>query len=289
MSEVTTGCLRAEERQRIACEAALGVAAALGLRAQRPVILKDWNNTIVRLAPSAIVAKVGTSHFRDTRLESLEREVAVSAHLAARGAPVIRPAARVAPGPHHWQGLTLTLWEYVEAMPGAEPVPAEMAAAIQAVHKALSDFGGSLPYFASGLDDARTLLQPHRSPSLEAADRQFLLSVVSELEAALAPLTATCRPLHGSPHGANWLLSRRGPMLLDFETACLGPVEWDLAALDDVALGFFPDADDEMISILRRMRSVCVASKCSVAPERAPQLLEAADVHLKLLRGQRPE
>jgi thiamine kinase-like enzyme len=85
-----------------------------------------------------------------------------------------------------------------------------------------------------------TLLQPHRSPSLEAADRQFLLSVVSELEATLAPLTTARRPLHGSPHGANRLLSTRGPMLLDFETACLGPVEWDLAALADKALGSSP-------------------------------------------------
>jgi hypothetical protein len=289
MSEVTTRWLRAEERQRLACEAALSVAAALGLKAHRPVILEDWNNTIVRLAPSSIVAKVGTSHFRDARVESLEREVAVGAHLAARGAPVTRPAAGVPPGPHHWQGLTLTLWEYVEPIPGAELVPAEMAAAMQAVHEALSDFDGSLPYFALELDDTRTLLQPHRSPSLEAADRQFLLSGVSELEAALAPLTTARRPLHGSPHGANWLLSTRGPMLLDFETACLGPVEWDLAALGDKALGFFPDADDELISILRRMRSVCVAAKCSVAPERAPQLREAAHVHLRLLRGQRLE
>jgi hypothetical protein len=36
-------------------------------------------------------------------------------------------------------------------------------------------------------------------------------------------------------------------VLLDFETACLGPIEWDLAALGDDALAFFPDADREVI------------------------------------------
>jgi aminoglycoside/choline kinase family phosphotransferase len=75
-------------------------------------------------------------------------------------------------------------------------------------------------------------------------------------------------------------------LLLDFETACVGPIEWDLAALGDDVLAFFPDADRDLISIMRRMRSVCVAAKCWVAPERAPELREAAHVHLKLLRNQ---
>ena len=93
-------------------------------------------------------------------------------------------------------------------------------------------------------------------------------------------------PLHGSPHAANWLLSADGPLLLDFETACLGPVEWDLSALGDDVLACFADVDRDLIAILRRMRSVCVAAKCWVAPDRAPQLREAGLVHLKLLRGQ---
>jgi hypothetical protein len=40
---------------------------------------------------------------------------------------------------------------------------------------------------------------------------------------------------------------------------------------------------------MRRMRSVCVAAKCWVAPERAPEVREAAHVHLKLLRGEEPD
>ena len=48
----------------------------------RTQILKDSNNTIVHLQPAPIVAKVGTSHFRDAGLESLERELTVARHLA---------------------------------------------------------------------------------------------------------------------------------------------------------------------------------------------------------------
>lgn len=286
MSHATAARWRAEERRRRAGEAAVAVASRLGVHVQRTVILEDWNNTIVRLAPVPIVAKVGTSHFRDARLESLERELVVAAYLAARGAPVVRPARQVLPGPHHWHGLTLTLWEHVEPIPGAELAPAATAAALKMVHEGLSDFDGSLPFFALELDDVRRLLQPARSPSLRDVDRRFLLRVVDELQVALATLANGCQPLHGSPHRANWLISADGPLLLDFETACIGPVEWDLAALDDEQLPFFPNAHCDLICTLRRMRSVCVAAKCSVAPERALQLREAARVHLKLLRGQ---
>ena len=60
-------------RGQRATEAALRVATGLGLGVRQAVILNDWNDTIVRLAPSPIVAKGKTGHFRDARLESLKR------------------------------------------------------------------------------------------------------------------------------------------------------------------------------------------------------------------------
>jgi hypothetical protein len=275
----------AGRRRRRACQAALEVADGLGIAAQHAVVLRDWNNTIIRLAPAPVIAKVRTSHFRDAGLESLERELSVATHLANCEAPVIPPTRQVPPGPHRCQGLMLTLWRYVEPIPRAAG-PAETATAINSVHEALADFNGPLPDFRVELDDARGFLQPHRSPTLEPADRWFLVGVIDELQAALANLDAACHPLHGSPHQANWLSSADGPLLHDFETACCGPVEWDLAALDDDVVDFFPDTNRELIAAMRRMRSVCVAAKCWIAPERAPELREAAHVHLKLLRGQ---
>lgn len=273
-------------RGQRATAAALRVAASLGLGGVRQaVILTDWNNTIVWLAPSPIVAKVGTSHFADARLESLERELAVAAHLAARGAPVVSPARDLPPGPHRWHELTVTLWQHVEPAPGAPPRSAAIAAALKSVHEALTDFAGPLPRFTLELDDARRLLQPHRSPALNPDDRHFLLGLVRELEAVVPADGAAVQPLHGSPHPANWISSADGPLLLDFETACVGPIEWDLAVLGDDVLACWPDADRHLIATLGRMRSVCVAAKCWVSPDRAPEVREAAHVHLELLRG----
>jgi hypothetical protein len=255
------------------------------VRAERAVVLTDWNNTIVRLLPSAIVAKVGTGHFGDSALECLERELEVASHLAGRAAPVISPTRDVAAGPHHLRGLTVTLWQYERPVAGAPLVPSQMASALATVHRALAEYDAAMPDFRLELDDARRCLDPERSVALSPADRRFLLGVVSEVEMALAELGGSWRALHGSPHGANWLVSAKGPLLLDFETACWGPVEWDLSALPDGALAFFPAADRELVATMRRMRSVCVAAKCWVAPERAPELREAARVHLNLLRG----
>ncbi|MGH2913546.1 MAG: phosphotransferase family protein [Solirubrobacteraceae bacterium] len=262
------------------------MASELGVAAARPVIVQDWNNTIVRLGHTGLVAKVGTSHFRDAVLESLERELAVSAYLADRAAPVVGPAEGVPAGPYASHGLTVTLWRYVRSLPGAEFEPAAAAAALTVVHERLIGFTGRLPVFTVELDDAERLLRPDRSPALAIADRTFLLGVVGELRESLTGPATAYRPLHGSPHAANWLLSAGGPLLLDFETACLGPVEWDLSALGDDVLALFPDVDLGLIENMRRMRSVCGAAMCWVAPDRSREVGEAAVVHLKLLRGQ---
>lgn len=197
-----------------------------------------------------------------------------------------RRAGSVSSGPHRWEGLTVTLWEHAHEIPDAALAPADIASALKHVHIALTDYVGALPSFSVALDDARALLAPARSPALNPADRRFLLNAPSEFQTTAATPTVSRSRLHGSPHQANWLASADGPLLLDFETACHGPVEWDLAALDDDVAEFFPHANQALIASLRRLRSACVAAKCWVAPERAPEVGEAAQVHLKLLRCQ---
>jgi hypothetical protein len=266
-------------RARGAIDAAVGVARACGLAADRARVLSDANNTLVHLAPAGVVAKVGTSAFRDVQVESLERELAVAAFLAAREAPVIAPATPVA---HRWGDLTVTLWQYAEPVPGE---PLDPAAGLRAVHDALAGLPDELPWFALELDDALRLLEPDRSPKLAAGDRAFLRGVVGELRATVRAWRGPAQPLHGSPHEGNWLRTARGWRLLDFETACRGPLEWDLTAVGDDAVARFPDVDRELLQVLRRMRSACVAAKCWVDPARAPAVREAAHVHLALLRG----
>jgi hypothetical protein len=144
----------------------VSVARAVGVVAERPVILADSNNTIVWLAPAPIVAKVGASRFRDAELESLTRELAVAAHLSRHGAPIVAPAGGLPAGPHRWRELTLTLGQYVEPIGEVVLEPAEAVAVLSAVHDALAAFPGPLPPFDLELADARRPLLPLRSSSL---------------------------------------------------------------------------------------------------------------------------
>ena len=121
---------------------------------------------------------------------------------------------------------------------------------------------------------------------LAEVDRRLLLDVIDDVDAAISTLIAVNRPVHGSPHDGNWLPTAQGPLLFDFESACRAPLEWDLAALDDQVVKFFAPVDYRSLILMRRMRSACVASKCWVEPNRAPEVFEAARVHLRLLRGE---
>ena len=112
------------------------------------------------------------------------------------------------------------------------------------------------------------------------------MDIYEEVKPAVSELRADGQALHGSPHSGNWLSAPSGPLLLDFETACRGPLEWDLSAMSDDDVAKFPSADLEVLSLLRRVRSLCVAVKCWIEPDRAPELAEAAQVHLRLLRGE---
>jgi Phosphotransferase enzyme family len=276
----------AQSRRLRAIRAAREVADSLGIEVQEARILKDSNNTVVYLAPLGVVAKVATSHFRGSKLESLERELAVAEYLSAKAAPVASPTTDLPPGPHRLGDQILTLWHYIEPRQTRTINPHALAATLKVVHEKLLTFQGYLPSFTVELEDARSLLAPDRSPSLPSDDRRFLRDVVDELRRVLSTAVLKSRPLHGSPHDGNWIVAAGGPVLLDFETACRGPLEWDLAALDDEVVTWFPRIDQELIAVLRRMRSACVAAKCWVDPGRAPEVREAAHVHLRLLRGE---
>lgn len=190
------------------------------------------------------------------------------------------------PGPYRVAGLTVTLWQFY----GDRGPPEDDRAfgpLLARVHEALLDYPGLLPSFTAELEDVgRILLDTDRLSRLPDDDYAFLLGTHGELESAVSRTPSESRPLHGSPHSGNWLNGPAGLRLLDFETACRGPVEWDLSAMGDEALDAFPHIDWELLAVLRRMRSLCVAVKCWIDPERAPEVGEAAVVHLRLLRGE---
>jgi hypothetical protein len=172
---------------------------------------------------------VGTSHFRDASLEALDRELDVARHPASKEAPIVNPSADVPAGPHRAENLTVTLWQFYEdqGSPGDDTLFGPLLARI---HEDLLDYQGALPAFTAELEDVgRILLDRSRLPRLRDEDHAFLLRTHQELQPVVSS-APWCHPIHGRPHTGNWLKGSAGLLLLDFETACRGPVEWDLSA-----------------------------------------------------------
>lgn len=70
-------------------------------------------------------------------------------------------------------------------------------------------------------------------------------------------------PLHGEPHfDGNVLRTAEGPVFIDFEAACTGPKEWDLAALPREVATFYPPINTALLEVLELTRSLCVATWC---------------------------
>jgi hypothetical protein len=91
------------------------------------------------------------------------------------------------------------------------------------------------------------------------------------------------QPIHGAAHRYN-LLDLGGRVLwIDLETACRGPLEWDV-----VHLGCsepFPEADASLLDLLGDLTSLKVAIACWLRLDVAPDLAWHAAHHLGRLRA----
>jgi Ser/Thr protein kinase RdoA (MazF antagonist) len=137
------------------------------------------------------------------------------------------------------------------------------------------------------LSDARSLLANHAAlPAITSADRNMLVNTFDRLQARLDELVSVDRfvAIHGAPHPYNVLLVGGEPVFIDFETTCMGPVEWDLAHLDAQAEPLFRDLiQSELLWLCRSMASVKTATWCSVDIDRG-DMREHAEWHLAHVR-----
>jgi aminoglycoside phosphotransferase (APT) family kinase protein len=94
--------------------------------------------------------------------------------------------------------------------------------------------------------------------------------------------------LHGEPHNRNRLTRNGSTVYIDFEGACVGPIEWDLAYVPDrLAVAIWPAHDARRRSVLQLGVSTCVSVACwrhvSARPDDA-EMRWHADHHLSLVR-----
>lgn len=93
------------------------------------------------------------------------------------------------------------------------------------------------------------------------------------------------QPLHGDAHLFYVLGTPRGPLWHDFETACHGPREYDLAALaENASLDAYGAYDHDLVEAMWPYYACWVTASMVIALPRRRQLAESVEQLLRQLR-----
>ena len=267
-----------------AVAAALSTASASGLRADEAKILHVSNRVTVRLLPADVVARVA----RRTH-EAAAFEVGLAARLSATDGPLALLDPRVAPRVYERDGFTITFWTHYEAQTARELTPADYAAALSRLHVGMQDIDVATPHFTDRVTEAQLLVgSPDRTPELGAADRDLLIHTFSRAMSVISRRGAAEQPLHGEPHPGNVLNTKNGPLFIDLETACRGPIEFDLAHVPKQVSDCYAGIDDALLEDCRVLVLAMIAAWLSDRDDRFPAGRQATAELLAVLRAGPP-
>ncbi len=235
-----------------ATAAAVFTATALQLPVEEVVVLHDSNKLTLRLLPCDAVARVSPAAKQAAQLE-----VELAQRLAELDCPVAALDPRVEARVYERGEFVVTLWTFYAPVPPGSPSPVEYAGALKRLHAGMRRVGIPTPHFTDRVEEAEALLASStRTPALADDDREFLRGTLRSLRQVIVEQSRAEQLLHGEPHPNNVLATKNGPMFIDLETCCRGPVEFDLAHAPKEVAVHYPDADEDL---LRQCRILALA------------------------------
>ncbi|MFY1650983.1 phosphotransferase family protein [Solwaraspora sp. WMMB762] len=236
--------MQAEAAQR-ATQAAMSIAASLGLTVDDAAVLHNSNKLTLRLRPCDVLAQVAPAAH-----QCAQREVDIAQRLFEVGSPV---AALEALEVFAWDDYVVTLWTYYEPVTRSIP-PADYADALGRLHAGMRRVDLPTPHFTDRVSEAQALVADRdRTPRLAEADRIFLADKLDRLRRAVSDSGRPEQLLHGEPHPGNLLSTPVGLLFIDFETCCRGPVEFDLAHAPDEVGDRYPGVDHHLLRDCRTL------------------------------------
>lgn len=217
-----------------ALAAARAVAEANSVDCRDAGVIDAGSNVLVHLKPAPVIARVmtGTAVLHDDVETWLVREVAVGAFLGERGLAV-SPSDVLAPGPHQYEGLWMTFWEFVEQdASGPLPRADELGVSLYELHAALAVFPGELGPLSDIRDWLdRLVVELRLSPAFTTQDRALLRSRLQELTPTVFESSLPAQAVHGDASVSNLFRVSDGLLWNDLEDVCVGPIQWDVAGL----------------------------------------------------------
>ena len=139
--------------------------------------------------------------------------------------------------------------------------PADYAQALKRLHAGLQQIDVTTPHFMDRVAATQQDVASREiTPELPAEDRELLVNTLRSLRIAIGDRGAAEQLLHGEPHPWNVLGTRNGPLFIDFENSCRGPVEYDLAWVPEEVSERYPDADQELVADCRGLMLAIVTA-----------------------------
>jgi hypothetical protein len=266
-----------------AVAAARSTASALDLPVGDAIVLNDSNRLAVRLLPCDVVARVAHPVYRAAQFE-----VELAQRLAETESPVGALEPRVEPRVYERDGFLVTLWTYYEPLT-REVSPADYANALERLHAGMRTVDVATPHFTDRVAEAQELVGSRdRTPALTDADRELLVGTLRSRVRAIRDRGAAEQLLHGEPHPGNVLDTLRGPLFIDLETCCRGPVEFDLAHVPGEVSARYPNADQELLGDCRVLVLAMVAAWRWDPTDQLPDGQRAAGALVSALRDGPP-
>ena len=239
-----------------AVAAAMSTASALGLKSTNAIVLQDSNNLALRLLPCDVFARVAPIAHQVAQFE-----IELAQRLAETESPVAALEPRVEPRVYERDGFVVTLWTYYEPVATGEVSPADYAKALERLHVGMRKVDVTTPHFTDRVAEAQELVASRdHTPALADADRELLGNTLRSLRRTIGDRGAAEQLLHGEPHPGNVLNTKNGPLFIDLETCCRGPVEFDLAHVPEEVSERYPDADQELLRECRILVLAMIAT-----------------------------
>jgi hypothetical protein len=263
-----------------ALAAAMSIVSALGLPADDVIVLHDSNKLTARLLPCDIVARVAPiAH------QTAQFEIEVARRLAETHSPVAVLDPRAQPRVYERDGFAITLWTYYQPAPPREISRAGYANALERLHAGMRQLDVRTPHFTDRVEEAQHLVEStHLTPDLADVDRGLLITTLRSRRQAITGRGAAEQLLHGEPHPGNVLSTKSGPLFIDFETCCRGPVEFDLAHVPEEVSERYAAADEDLLIECRGLVLAMVAAWRWDLGDEFPDRQRAAHALLSALR-----
>jgi Ser/Thr protein kinase RdoA (MazF antagonist) len=270
-----------------ATAAATSIAASLDLPTDDAVVLRNSNKLALRLTPCDVFARVAP-----VGQEVAQFEVELAQRLAEVGCPAAALESRVDPRVYTRDGFAVTLWTYYEPVtPQATPhvSPVDYAEALERLHAGMREVDMPSPRFTDRIAEAQEVVaNPDLSPELADADRVFLSGKLASLRKAIENRGAVEQLLHGEPWPGNVLSTKNGPLFIDLETCCRGPVEFDLAHAPEAVCEHYPNLDQGLLDECRQLVLAMLAAWRWERGDQLPNGRRFGEEFLRLLREEPP-